>query len=72
MLIAGWWYGLSGVELGCLGLMFASPTAAASFVMARAMGGNHKLASNTIALSMLGSAASISLLLYLLRVNGLA
>ena len=72
VLFAGWWYGLNGIELGCLGLMFASPTAAASFVMVKAMGGNHKLASNTIALSMLGSAVSISVLLYLLRVNGLA
>lgn len=72
VLSMGWWYGLKGVELGCLGLMFASPTAAASFVMVRSMGGNHKLASNTIALSMLGSALTISVLLYLLRVNDLA
>ncbi|MCR8922933.1 AEC family transporter [Dasania sp. GY-MA-18] len=70
--LAAWWYGLSGVELGCLALMFASPTAAAGFVMVRAIGGNHQLASNTIALSMLGSAISISLLLYLLRLNALA
>jgi predicted permease len=72
VLIGAWCYGFSGVELGCIGLMFASPTAATSFVMVRTMGGNHQLASNTIALSMLASAGSISLLLYLLRVNSLA
>ena len=69
---AAWWYGLGGGELGCLALMFASPTAAAGFVMVRAIGGNHQLASNTIALSMLGSAVSISVLLYLLRLHALA
>lgn len=61
-------FGFSGVEIGCVILMFASPTAAASFVMVRAMGGNYVLASNIIAMSTLLSALSISLLLYLAKV----
>ncbi len=70
--LSAWLLGFKGVELGCLVLMFASPTAAASFVMTKAIGGNHKLASNTIAMSTLGSALTISVILYLLRVIDLA
>jgi predicted permease len=66
--VAAYLLGFSGVEMGCIVLMFASPTAAASFVMVRAMGGNHVLASNIIAMSTLLSALSISLLLYLAKV----
>ncbi|MFT5593668.1 MAG: malonate transporter [Oceanicoccus sp.] len=65
---AAFLFGFDGIEIGCIILMFASPTAAASFVMVRAMGGNHVLASNIIALSTLMSAFSISLLLYLAKV----
>lgn len=42
-------FGLSGVHLGVLFLMVASPTAAASYVMAKAMGGNDVLAANILA-----------------------
>ena len=66
--IAAYLLGFSGVEMGCIILMFASPTAAASFVMVRAMGGNHVLASNIIAMSTLLSALSVSLLLYFAKV----
>ncbi len=37
---AAWLAGFEGRELGVMFLFFASPTAAAAFVMARAMGGN--------------------------------
>lgn len=47
--------GFRGVELGVLLLMSSAPTAAASYVMVRAMGGNATLAANIIALSTLGS-----------------
>ena len=60
--------GFTGVELGCILLMFASPTATASFIMVRAMGGNYPLASNIIVISTLLSAVSISLLLYVAKV----
>ncbi len=66
--IAAYLLGFNGVEIGCIILMFASPTAAASFVMVRSMGGNFTLASNIIALSTLMSAFSISLILYLAKV----
>lgn len=65
-----WWFGFRGIELGCLVLMFASPTAAAAFVMARAIGGNAALASNTIALSTLLSLVTLSVYLYWLVAMG--
>jgi predicted permease len=42
-------FGLSNVHMGVLFLMVASPTAAASYVMAKAMGGNDILAANILA-----------------------
>jgi predicted permease len=63
--------GFRGVELGCLILMFASPTAAASFVMVRSIGGNHMLAANIIALTTLISLFSVSIAIYLLKVFAL-
>lgn len=68
--IAAWWLGFGGIELGCLVLMFASPTAAAAFVMVRAIGGNSALASNTIALSTLLSLLTLSVYLYWLVTIG--
>lgn len=68
--LGAWWLGFTGVELSCLLLMFASPTAAAAFVMARAIGGNYHLASNTIALTTVLSPITISAFLYCLVVLG--
>ncbi len=68
---SAYFMGFRGVELGCILLMFASPTATASFVMVRAMGGNSQLASNIIVLSTLFSAISISGLLYLIKLMAL-
>lgn len=42
-------FGLTGVHMGVLFLMVASPTAASSYVMAKAMGGNEVLAANILA-----------------------
>lgn len=42
-------FGLHGVHMGVLFLMVAAPTAAASYVMAKAMGGNDVLAANILA-----------------------
>lgn len=67
----GLFFGFGGVELGCLILMFASPTAAASFVMVRSIGGNHALAANIIALTTLISLFTVSILIYLLKVFAL-
>jgi len=65
---AAYYAGFSGVALGCILLMFASPTAAASFVMVKSMGGNAQLASNIVAVSTLFSMFTISFLLYLAKV----
>jgi len=58
--------GFRGAELGVLVLMFSSPTAAASFAMAKAMGRDAILTAQVIALSTLGSLFTISAFLYIL------
>jgi predicted permease len=50
-----------GIELAILFFMNAAPVAAASYVMARSMGGNATLAANTIALTTLLSTLTCSL-----------
>lgn len=63
--------GLRGMELGVLYLMSAAPTAAASYPMTQALGGNYHLAAAIIAASSLGSVVSSTLGVFLLRVYGL-
>ncbi|WCR45281.1 AEC family transporter [Stutzerimonas stutzeri] len=65
--LGAWAFGFRGAELGILFLYFASPTAAASFVMARAVNSNHQLAAAIIVLTTLMAALSINLGLFLLR-----
>ena len=48
-------------------MMVAAPTAAASYVMVRAMGGNHGLAAGIISVTTLGSIVSVSAVLAGLR-----
>lgn len=60
-------FGFDGVNLGVLFLMVATPAAAASYVMARAMGGNDVAAANIIAITTAGSMVSTSLGVALLR-----
>lgn len=50
-----YWVGFRGVELGILFFMNAAPVAAASYVMARSMGGNSILAANIIAFTTVAS-----------------
>lgn len=69
--LAAYALGFRGVELGCLVLMFASPTAAASYVMVRSIGGNHQLAANIIAITTLVSIFTLSIAIYLLKVFAL-
>jgi len=64
-------FGLRGDNLGVLFLMSASPTAAASYPMAQSMGTNYHLAAAIIAATSLGSVASITLGIFLLRSFGL-
>ena len=50
---------------------FASPTAAASFVMVKALGGNDRLAANIIALTTLLASITVTLGVFVLRSAGL-
>ncbi|AQP37837.1 AEC family transporter [Vibrio ordalii] len=59
-------FGFRGLDLGLVFLMSASPTAAASYVMARAMGGNATLAANIIALTTVFSLFTCTLGIFLL------
>ncbi len=64
--VAAWMCGFRGVELGVICLMFASPTAAAAFVMARSMGADAELTANAIALTTIGSVLTVSGFVYVL------
>ena len=61
-----WACGLRGAELGILFLYFASPTAAASFVMAQAVKANAQLAAAIIVITTLAAAITINAGLLLL------
>jgi predicted permease len=68
--IAAWLYGFRGQDLTMLMVLFGCPTAAASFVMAKAMGGNAELAANIILMTTLGSVLTLSGGIYIMRVVG--
>ncbi len=59
--LGAYFVGFRGVELGILFFMNASPVAAASYVMARSMGGNSVLAANIIALTTVLSTLTCTL-----------
>lgn len=69
-----YWLGFRDLELGVIFFMNAAPVAAASYVMARSMGGNSTLAANIIALttviSTLTCTAGVLVLLSLGLING--
>ncbi|MCQ4259393.1 AEC family transporter [Stutzerimonas stutzeri] len=58
--------GFRGADLGILFLYFASPTASASYVMARAVNANHQLAAVIIVITTLMAALSVNIGLFLL------
>ena len=64
-------FGLSGVHMGVLFLMAASPTAAASYVMAKAMGGNDVLAANILAFTTVVGMFGMAIGAAILRGSGL-
>mgnify|MGYP003676444081 FL=1 len=47
------WLGVHGMELGILFFLVASPTAVASFIQVKAMGGNGEFAANIVVMSTL-------------------
>ncbi len=68
--LVAWLIGFSGRELGLMFLFFASPTAAASFVMVKALGGNAALAANIVAITTLMASLTITLGIFVLRLLG--
>lgn len=68
LVAVGWAFGLDTQSMAILFLLAAAPTASASFIMARALGGNSQLAANIIALSTLFSIVTASIGLALLKV----
>ncbi|MBY4675716.1 AEC family transporter [Marinobacterium arenosum] len=68
--LGAWLSGFRGQDLAMLFVLFGCPTAAASFVMAKGMGGNAELAANIILMTTLGSVLTLSAGIYLLRLWG--
>lgn len=68
--LAGRAVGFQGIDMGVLLLMSGAPTAAASYVMVRAMGGNATLAANIIVLTTLGSIVTASVGITVLKSLG--
>jgi len=62
--------GFEGRAVGVLFIAFASPTAAASFVMARVMGANAELSGHIIVVTTLASILTIGTGLFLLKIGG--
>lgn len=68
--VGAWLAGFEGPELGLMFLFFASPTAAASFVMVKAMRGNDRLAANIVALTTVMASLTVTIGVFLLRSAG--
>ncbi|WP_350581498.1 AEC family transporter [Pseudomonas sp. HY2-MNA-CIBAN-0224] len=68
--LGAWLLGFRGPELGTLFLYFASPTAAASYVMARAANGNHELAASIIVMTTLMAAITTNIGIFVLQWGG--
>lgn len=68
--VIAWMLGFSNEQLGLLFLFFASPTAAASFVMVKAIHGNVALAANIIAITTLMASVTVTVGIFVLRLLG--
>ncbi len=68
--LGAWLCGFRGPDLGVLFLYFASPTAAASFVMAKAVKGNHELAASIIVMTTLAAAVVSNIGIFVLQWGG--
>jgi len=71
MTTAAYLLGFTGIDLGIIFILFACPTAIASFIMAEAMGANSRLAGNILLLTTLASVITMTLGLFILKENGL-
>ncbi|WP_277960901.1 AEC family transporter [Pseudomonas sp. RIT-To-2] len=68
--LVAWLLGFRGAELGILFLYIGSPTAAASYVMARAANGNHQLAAAIIVITTVAAAITTNIGIFLLQWGG--
>lgn len=68
--LGAWLWGFRDADLAILFLYFASPTAASSFVMARAVGANHELAAAIIVITTLAAVVTTNLGLLVLQWGG--
>jgi hypothetical protein len=68
--LGAWICGFRNAELGILFLYFGSPTAAVSFVMARAANGNHELAAAIIVITTLAAAVTTNIGIFILQWGG--
>ncbi|RMN25032.1 Auxin efflux carrier [Pseudomonas coronafaciens pv. zizaniae] len=68
--LAAWLAGFRGTELGILFLYFGSPTAAASYIMARTANGNYELAAAIIVITTLAAAVTTNVGIFILQWGG--
>ncbi|WP_058970147.1 AEC family transporter [Pseudomonas syringae] len=68
--LAAWLLGFRGPELGILFLYFGSPTAAASYIMARTANGNYELAAAIIVITTLAAAVTTNVGIFILQWGG--
>lgn len=66
----GWLLAFPPRELGLMFLYFACPTAASSFIMVEAMGGDARLAANIVALTTLAASVTMTAGVFALRLAG--
>ena len=69
--VAAVWLGFRGPELGALFILFASPTAVTSFIMAKSMNSDGDLASQIVLGTTLFSGIALFLGVFILRAAGL-
>ncbi|MBB3102045.1 AEC family transporter [Azomonas macrocytogenes] len=68
--LGAWLLGFRGADLGVLFLYFASPTASVSFIMARAVNGNHELAAAIVAITTVAAVLTTNIGLFVLQWAG--
>lgn len=62
-----YYFGFKGIDFGIMFVLFASPTAIVSFIMAEAMGANSKLAGNIVLISTVASVFTIAIGIVILK-----
>jgi len=65
--LGAYYFGFRELDLGIMFVLFASPTAIVSFIMAEAMGANSKLAGNIVLISTVASVFTIAVGIVILR-----